>query len=216
MRNESDTSGNGIAAEPDGNLRSAARSRKENLGVRQIFQIGPALALDAHALAGTSRRHGVNHGRGLGRDMRFRALAPWQASNRAGRPRRCRPSRTARRAWQGRDGPCRGSARGRHGTGSSHIGAANRCGHRHRRQRRDRAGRDTSLRPALDEASASVVPDPSGGKDHILDETVHDSLNAFACLAVGQHYRAAAADLVRLLAPSDRRWRRQTEQGRSC
>ena len=44
------------------------------MGVGQIFEIRSALALNAHTLGCASRRHGVNHGRGLGRDVRFSAL----------------------------------------------------------------------------------------------------------------------------------------------
>ena len=86
-------------------------------------------------------------------------LAPWQASNRAGRPHRCRPSRTAHRAWRGLDGLDRGSARGRHGTGSWHIGAGDRCGRRHRRQRRDRAcpTRACALRPTRPRPLSSLI-----------------------------------------------------------
>ena len=74
MRNESDTSATASPLSLTAISELAARAWKENLGIGQIFEIGPALAFDAHALAGASRRHGVNHGRGLGRDMRFSAL----------------------------------------------------------------------------------------------------------------------------------------------
>ena len=101
----------------------------------------------------------MNHGRGLRRDMSFRALSPWQASNRAGRPRKCRPSKTAHRAWRDLDGLDPGRAPCRHGTGNWHIGAGDRSGRYHRRQRRARPGRTRAcaLRPRRPRPLSSLI-----------------------------------------------------------